>query len=301
MIAIDAMGGDFAPDVVVQGSLRCAKNKKIQIALFGVESIINEKLEKLDVDWVRHPISIFDTSQVIEMGEDPVRSVRKKTDSSLVRSVMSVVNGECSAVVSAGNSGALMVAALFLIGREPGVERVPIAGLLPGKEKPVVALDLGANADCKAHHLLQFAHLGIKAFPQLFGNENPRVGLLSNGSEVTKGSLLTKEVFVLLEKSGLNFVGNVEPNDIVNNNVDIVVTDGFSGNILLKSFEATAELCGKSWSDMLVDVLERKDALRGVGGILLGINKPAIVVHGNADARDIERAIVFALSVTSFK
>lgn len=301
MIAIDAMGGDFAPDIVVQGSLRCAKNKKIHIALFGVESVIREKLDKLDADWVRHPISIFDASQVIEMGEDPVRAVRKKVDSSLVRSVKSVISGECSAVVSAGNSGALMVAALFLIGRKPGVERVPIAGVLPGKDKPVLALDLGANADCKAHHLLQFAYLGVKAFPVLFGDENPRVGLLSNGSERYKGSLIAKEVFILLEKSDLNFVGNIEPNDIVNNNVDIVVTDGFSGNILLKSFESTAELCGKSWSDMLVDVLARKGILEGVGGILLGINKPAIVVHGNANARDIERAIVFASSIVRLK
>jgi len=284
MIAIDAMGGDFAPDAVLEGVVSCAKSSKIKICLFGPRGDLEKKLAKLDSAWEKLQISIIDAPEIIEMGEEPVRAVKKKRNSSLVKAVELVASGQCKAIVSAGNSGAVMIASLLLIGRKKGVERPALIGFVPAIEKPVLCLDLGANADCKAEHLYQFAHMGVEYAKETLGAQNPSVGLLSNGEEPKKGSLVTKGAFSMLEKSGLNFIGNVEPCHVLQNKADIVVSDGFSGNIMLKTLEAVASL-----------MLKNKCRLDDQGGaLLLGVKKTVIIVHGSALPDNIERAIKHA-------
>jgi glycerol-3-phosphate acyltransferase PlsX len=184
-----------------------------------------------------------------------------------------------------------MAASLFFIGRKKGVERPALVGLLPACNGPVVCLDIGANADCKPEHLCQFAHMGVEYARETLRLINPTVGLLSNGEESSKGSALTKQAFVELQKSGLNFIGNIEPGDVFQNKVDIVVCDGFAGNIFLKTFEAVLRLFGTGGCASAKEILYLEE--QG-GALLLGVKKPTIIVHGNASARVVERAILFA-------
>ena len=306
MIAVDAMGGDYAPEEIIQGALLAARSG-IAILLFGPEAEVTGHLDTLDPSWRSQPITVVDAPDVIGMGDEPIAAVRSKTNSSLVRAVASCKDGKASAVVSAGNSGALMAAALFILGRKEGVDRPPIAGLLPALHAPVLALDLGANADCKPHQLLQFAELGVAHAQSALGISEPRVGLLANGTEAGKGNALVREAHLLLVESGMDFVGNIEPNDVVNNKADVVVCDGFSGNILLKTMEATADLIKKtiapevkkSTDSGLVKVVgglfatvEKKLGIMEQGGAqLLGINGVVLVVHGNARADLLANAI----------
>lgn len=302
MIAIDAMGGDFAPDAVLDGALRYAREKTGQpICLFGPKDDLVRRLIDLDPSWENYSITISDVPEVIAMGDDPVASVREKKDSSLVRAVAAVADGSCSAVISAGNSGAMVAASIFLIGRKQGVERPALVGLLPGTSGPVVSLDLGANADCKPSYLLQFAQLGVAHAGEVLECQNPRVGLLSVGEEDAKGSLLTKKAFKLLRDSKLNFVGNVEPHHVFNNQVDVVVCDGFLGNVLLKTLEAVGALCcafvekkDAAYAQELRKLLHRYES---GGALLLGLKKPAFVVHGGASADGVKRAIEYAQGI----
>ena len=198
------------------------------------------------------------------MADEPVAAVRSKKDSSLLQAVNSVRNGECSAVISAGNSGAVMAAAVFVLGRQVGVQRPAIAGLLPAINGPVLALDLGANADCKPAYLVQFARMGRDHALRFLGKSNPRIALLSNGEEDGKGNALGKEVFELLrQEKEINFVGNIEPHDLILNKADVVVADGFSGNVLLKSMEATATLVKAIYKKSVQTFLaQQTDALK---------------------------------------
>lgn len=305
MIAIDAMGGDFAPDVVLRGVLNYVKSACVQqqICLFGPEAELRRRLSLIDPSWEELPIQLVDAQEHIDMGEEPVRAVKSKRDSSLVKAVESVAKGYCEAVISAGNSGAVMAASLFLIGRTKGVERPALVGLMPAKERPVVCLDLGANADCKARYLYQFAHLGAKYASDVLGIKDPSVGLLSVGEEPEKGSILTKEAFLLLKKSSLRFIGNVEPCHILQNKADVVVCDGFAGNVLLKTFEAVSSLCCRDVAkenQVLGEKLKKKFKIaEGGGALLLGIRKPSIVLHGSASASCVERAITFVNKIVS--
>jgi phosphate acyltransferase len=295
MIAVDAMGGDFAPEEVLRGVLRCAKSTDIDICLFGPDRELQERLTSLDPLWRSYRISIVDAQEIIGMGEEPVVAVRRKRMSSLVMAVESVANGQCDVVVSAGNSGAVMAASLFLIKMEEGIDRPALVGLIPAMNRPVICLDLGANTDCKAEHLFQFAHLGARYASGVHGIVNPSIGLLSNGEEPTKGSLVTKEVFAKLKGSSLNFIGNVEPYHILQNKADVVVCDGFAGNIFLKTLEAVAGFCCSIMERENKELLRKRLSLdKEAGALLLGIKKPVVVVHGNASAEVIERAILFA-------
>ena len=310
MVAIDAMGGDFAPHAICEGVIIAAK-LGIPLTLFGPQDTLQRILGDLDPLWQSYAISIVHAPDVIEMGEEPVQAVRKKPNASLVLAVSSVKNGICSSVISAGSSGALMAAATLILGRAPGVERPAIAGLLPtALGQPVVALDLGACVECKPSYLYQFAHLGVAYAQQVLGIKIPRVGLLANGSEDSKGNALTKEVFNLLKESSLAFVGNVEPQDIAHHKIDVLVCDGFSGNILLKSMEATAEvvvgvfmqqvqllehesdrLVGKK----LIKKIRESSVLADQGGApLLGVQGTVIVAHGNSNAQTMARGIALA-------
>jgi len=282
MIAVDAMGGDNAPQQIVMGALLAAKTQ-IPITLFGQEERLISILESLDSSWHQHDISICDAPEVIDMAEEPVSAVRKKRNSSIVQAIQKIAGNENCAFVSAGNSGAVMVAASFFLGCEPGVSRPAIIGELPTGNGKVLCLDIGANADCKPEYLLQFAYQGNRYAKKNFNLNSPRIALLSNGHEEGKGCLLVKQAFALLKKSDLNFVGNIEPAGIFKNQADVVVCDGFSGNILLKTIEAVQQ----SFS-------LKSGAIEGGGALLVGVNGTVVIAHGNADAQAIKNAILFA-------
>ncbi len=286
MIAVDAMGGDHAPDQIVKGVLLAAK-KQIPIMLFGQEQQLISILQSHDLSWQKYNILICNTTQIAEMAEEPSYVFRKKRDSSLIKAIEYVKNGICNAVVSAGNSGVIMFASTLILGRQDGIERPAIIGELPVCKKRVLCLDLGANADCKPEYLLQFAYLGDSQAKKVLGIENPRVALLCNGHEDGKGSILIRKAFELLKKSDLNFIGNIEPYGIFKNMTDVLVCDGFSGNILLKTIETLAEI----FSVKKYSLGQQKG-----GALLAGVNGNVVIAHGNADSKAIERAIVFAFN-----
>lgn len=286
MIAIDAMGGDYAPEQIVKGALQAAR-KNIPVMLFGNQPEIESILSKNDPLWRRLQISIKNCSEIIEMAEEPSFAVRKKNNSSLVKAVESVKEGQCRAVVSAGNSGALMVAASFILGRLDWVERPAIIAELPFLKNRVVCLDLGANSDCKPEYLLQFAYLGDLHAKDYLEIQRPRIALLSNGQEEGKGNTVIKQAFSLLKTSTLNFVGNVEPEMVFKNGADVIVCDGFSGNIFLK----TLETCEKFFGSKNVSFEKEMG-----GALLIGVKGTVIVAHGNSDANVMEKAILFAFN-----
>ena len=301
MIAIDVMGGDNAPLVVLQGAAEAAK-KGIAVRLHGPEDVIMPWLTQHVPAWRDLPISISPTNEIIGMDEEPVFAVRKKQNSSLVNAVKDVANGTCTAALSAGNSGAMMAASAIIIGRDVGIERPAIAGYVPTKKGLALALDLGANTECRPHHLVQFAYLGMVHAQEVMGIANPRIGLLSNGHEDSKGSAVGKEAFVLLrQEAALNFIGNIEPSDIFEHKVDVIVTDGFSGNVLLKTMEAVTELITSWHPEIAVDLDRRMVHTQCGGALLLGVKGTVIVCHGNADAKTMEQAITFAWNMTKNK
>lgn len=285
MIAVDALGGDFAPHAVLEGALRASRTR-IPVAIFGPAEKISAILDQLDATWKTLPITLVSTTEEIGMAEEPAMAVRRKRDSSLVRAVAAVADGTCSAVISAGNSGALMVAAMFILGKHEGIERPAIAGILPvSGDRSVVVLDLGGNTDCKASHLVHFAQLGVDyARSMSIGGHSPRVGLLCNGTEEGKGSILVKEVHQILKQSSHDFVGNLEPLDVLSGRTDVVVCDGFTGNIFLKTIEASGQLFEKAATTFSVPG----------GAQLLGVRGTVIVAHGNSNAASIQKAIQLA-------
>lgn len=303
MIALDVMGGDYAPDQIVIGALNAAK-KSIPLILVGPQEVMKELLYKHDVNWQNYPITLCDSVSVIAMDEDPVNAVRQKKDSSIVKIIELVKTGQANVAISAGNSGAVMVAASLILGRVDKLDRPAIAGLLPTSTgKKVLALDLGANTECRPNNLVQFAYLADDYARNILDIPNPRIALLSNGQEDCKGSLVTKEAFSLLKNSKLNFVGNIEPFDIFDHKADIVVSDGFSGNIFLKTLEGAFELLAKlvkkdaerkkifdsKICDFVYDTA--KSVLYSGGAVLLGVKGNVIICHGNSTAEVIENTI----------
>ena len=309
MIAVDAMGGDNAPTQIVKGVLSAARNA-IPIMLVGQKQLLIRELAAIDPSWENYPITLVDAQDVIGMGEKAIEAVRSKRDSSLVKAVGCVASGAARAVVSAGNSGAFMAAATFVLGRQEGVDRPAIAAWLPARTGKVLALDLGATTDCKATNLVQFAHLGHDHIIKSLDISAPRVALLSVGEERNKGSLIVREAFELLERSTLNFVGNIEPGDLVKGKADVVVCDGFSGNVMLKTMEATASLLYASVTDqiakrgekseqgdLVVSLARQLDTLGSSGALLLGVKGTVVVLHGRADADAVEKGILKAHSL----
>lgn len=311
MIAVDAMGGDHAPQVVVHGALEAAK-KNINIGLFGDEGQMQHLLSQADSSWNSYPISLFHCSQSIGMGEEPTTSILKKTDSSLVRAFQEVQKGNAQAVISAGNSGAALVGGIFIIGRAEGILRPALGNFLPTKNGSIFCIDLGANTDCKAEFLEQFALMGHLYVQKMKGIAQPRVALLSNGHEPYKGNKLVKDSFERLGRLPINFVGNLESRDIFDDHADVIVSDGFVGNIMLKAIQGTAQAmnswikdeAGKlPWYRKLAfavgkpvfTALRQKTSYADKGGaLLLGLNNPLIVAHGCANAQAIENAIIMA-------
>lgn len=236
-IAIDAMGGDNAPDAIVQGAVEAAKQwSDVELTLVGDEARLKPLLTGAPGN-----VRIHHASETIEAEDEPVRAVRRKKDSSMVVAGMLVKQGQAQAMISAGNTGALMATGLLIVGRIPGIERPALAPMLPSMEGDgTLALDLGANMDASAHHLLQYAIMGSIYRSRVDGLQRPRVGLLNVGTEAGKGNELTKEAYPLLEEAPVRFVGNVEARDVLKGACDVIVCDGFAGNIMLKSVEGAA-------------------------------------------------------------
>ena len=309
IIAVDAMGGDQAPQEVVKGAVEAFRRRCGEIALVGREGAIRAELAKYRV---KDPgLSIVNASEVVELDDSPIQSVRQKPDSSIVVGMNLLQRGEASAFVSAGNSGAIMAAALFILGRIEGIERPALSHFYSTPQHSALLLDVGANADCKPSYLVQFAQMGSVYMEKVFGVERPRVGLLSNGGEENKGNQLVRESHRLLKDTSLNFVGNVEGNDIANGVADVIVIDGFTGNVVLKTGEGLGEMVLRSLKQasvrrphLKISALLLGSALRHVlagldyaehgGAPLLGVNGNVIKAHSRSDARAIENAIFIA-------
>jgi glycerol-3-phosphate acyltransferase PlsX len=302
-VAVDAMGGDFAPGEVVRGALRVAvqSNFSDEIVLVGDESAIRSELA-LITGSVPVGISVVHASESIGMHEHPVQAMKYKRDSSLVVCAKLVRDGRVDATFSAGNTGAAMAIALYDIGRIPGIDRPAIATMLPTIKGPTLLLDAGAMMDCSPQHLLQFALLGSIYANKVQHLFNPTVGLLNVGSEPGKGNDLTKAAYKLLSESSLNFFGNVEGKDVFEHTTDVVVCDGFVGNVLLKASEGAFELISNllpnsERSDEGGDsstLLAKFDYAETGGAPLLGVDGVAFVGHG----RSKERAIASAIRAT---
>ncbi|PHR30601.1 MAG: phosphate--acyl-ACP acyltransferase [Desulfotalea sp.] len=310
-IALDAMGGDHGSKELIAGALLAIQETDLTVSLVGDENVLRSHLETLDPDSkTADLLHIVHASQVVEMDEHPVNAVRKKKDSSIVVAFDLVRRGEADAMVSAGNSGATMTAAIRKLGRLEGVARPGIASIFPTRKKPVVLMDIGANVDCKALHLYQFAVMA-SALSRVHGMERPKVGLLSIGEETGKGNSLVKETYSLLENSSLNFIGNVEGRDIFQGEVDVIVCDGFVGNICLKVSEGLADAAMimlrdeimKSWLAKIGYLLARNafrsfkkrvDYAEYGGAPLLGIDGIGIVCHGKSSAHAIKNAVIEA-------
>jgi phosphate acyltransferase len=312
IIAVDASGGDYAPNEVIKGAVMAAEEyQDIEIILVGKKSLIH-------VTAARHMkksgITIVDASQVIEADEHPLKAVMNKPDSSIVVGVNLLKEGKAQAFVSAGNTGALFGAALLNLGKIEGIERPAICTILDMTANlPVVFLDAGANADCKPQYLLQFAQMGSSFAKRVIGIESPRVGLLSNGTEDTKGNKLVIESHELLKNADLNFIGNIEANEITRGRADVIVTDGFTGNIVIKTMEGLGDavqnfkqlwrgiykayhIHGSALAQSIgLDSWAKKLDFSEYGGAcLLGVRGNVIKAHGRSHARAIKNAIHLA-------
>jgi glycerol-3-phosphate acyltransferase PlsX len=305
-IALDVMGGDHGPAPAIEGALQAAQECDVEVVLVGDKATLTDECHRLGCTDPR--LSIRHASQVVEMHESPATVARKKRDSSIWVATELVKNGEASAVVSPGNTGASMVASFFLLGLTKGVERPAIATSLPTLTGTAIMLDVGANVDCTAQHLVQFAIMGNEYGRYLFGKPNPRVGLLSIGEEDGKGNEVTKEAFKVLKTSPLNFIGNIEGRDVYSGNADVVVCDGFIGNVALKISEGVAdtikklllkEISGSFFGRLaypliakpLLNLKKKIDYAEFGGAPLLGVNGITMICHGRSSAKAIKNAI----------
>ncbi len=307
-IAVDAMGGDFAPYEIVDGAVEAAKGLSdiSSIILVGDKAKIEKELERHKE--IPGKIHIFHASETVEMAETPALAIRKKKDNSISRAMDLVKKGEADAALSAGNTGAMVVAATLKLRTLEGIERPAIATPMPTPEKPFILIDAGANTDCTASMLAQFAVMGHVYSKELFKIEKPLIGLMSVGTEETKGNEITKEAFQILSNSKLNFKGNIEGHDLFEGKIDVVVCDGFVGNVILKTSESVAHAVGK-WikkgffanpiralgalllRGALKDMKRHMDPELYGGAPLLGVNGTCIISHGASSSRAIYHAI----------
>lgn len=304
-IALDGMGGDLAPAATVLGALEALE------VLPDAHILLVGDSELMDVPPHKR-LSVVKTSEVIGMDEHPAQAVRAKPGASIPMAVRLVKEGAANAVVSAGNTGAVMAASLLILGRQRGVGRPAIATVIPTRGRPLVSLDMGATADCKAEHLLQFAHMGAAYAQVVLGVEEPRVGLLNIGEEAEKGSTLAQEAHALMvNEEALHFAGNVEGQHLLHGDLDVLVTDGFTGNVVLKVLEGAAEslfsqlrlelqadvrgrAAGLLARPALVRLKRRLDYEEHGGAPLLGVAGVSVIAHGRSSARAIARACAAA-------
>jgi len=317
-VAIDAMGGDHAPFSIVEGAVLAHKafGNKVNLILVGDSGVINNELQKLKA--LDFPIRIVHSDEVIGMGDEPAESVRRKKNSSIVVGLELQKKGECDAFISAGNTGAVMAASLLTLGRLKGVNRPAIGTFFPSERGRTLVLDVGANSDCKAINLYQFALMGAIYFSRMFDNDRPVVGLLSIGEEKSKGNELTLESHKMISAADLNFTGNLEGRDILKGKADVVVCDGFVGNIILKFAESINSFLRKSISRKIKvnpfakvgalllkpafsDLRKKLDYAEYGGAPLLGVNGVSIICHGGSSAKAIKNAVVMARTMVAEK
>ncbi|MEE8419246.1 MAG: phosphate acyltransferase PlsX [Dehalococcoidales bacterium] len=312
IIAVDATGGEHAPHEIVKGAIKAAKEYEVEVALVGRKEILyvlaGRHLGKLGM-------SIIDAGQVVGPHESPVEAIRGKPDSSIVIGTNLVKDGSASAFVSAGNTGAVLYSALFILGKIKGIERPAIGSLINiNTNTPVLLIDAGANAECRPNHLVQFAQLGTTYIREVFGVTSPSVGLLNNGEEEKKGNRLTQESHQALKQANINFIGNVEGQEIAMGTTNIIVTDGFTGNVVLKTIEGMStnwldslgqagQIFSKAYSlpskalhrDVGIDSWSKRLDYREYGGsCLLGVEGNIIIAHGRSRAKAIKNAIGLA-------
>lgn len=317
-IAIDAFGGDFSPSEIIKGATAALSHaNNFEIVLFGDEGIINSELENLTFDKSR--VTVVDAKEIITNEESPTTAIKTKKDSSLVKAFDYLVkNEDAKALVSAGSTGAVLTGAFMKLGRIKGISRPALAPVLPTVDgNGVVLCDCGANVDCKPQQLLHFGYMGSAFASAMLGVENPRVALLSNGAEEGKGNELTKESYDLLKSSSLNFKGNCEARDILSGNFDVVVADGFNGNIALKSAEGTANaifdilkssikeggIRAKLGAGLLLPALKvlkkKMDYNENGGACFLGVKKVIVKSHGASKAKSISASVIQAVQLVN--
>jgi len=311
IIAVDAAGGEYAPHEVVKGAVKAAQDYDVGIALVGKKDMLHVQvgryLKKLD-------ITVVDATQTITDHESPVEAVTNKPDSSIMAGINLVKSGKASAFVSAGNTGAVLYSSLLGLGRIEGIERPAIATIINiNIPSPALLIDSGANANCRPKYLVQFARLGSIYSREVLGVANPRIGLLNNGEEEGKGNRLMQETYNLLKETELNFIGNIEGHGIVRGGADVVVTDGFTGNIVLKTLEGLGDTflklrnVGQVFANArhmqsrhqlfdtgLGSLVRRIDYRESGGACLLGVNGNVIISHGRSQAKAIRNAIGLA-------
>ena len=311
-VAVDAMGGDNAPEQIVKGAVEAVNaNREIKVFLVGKEPVIKEELAKYTYDMTQ--VEVVHASEVIETAEPPVMAIRKKKDSSIVKALYMVKEGSCDAFVSSGSTGAVLVGGQVSVGRIRGVERPPLAPLIPTENGVSLLIDCGANVDARPSHLVQFARMGSIYMESIMGIKNPRVGIVNIGAEEEKGNALVKETFPLLKEcQDINFIGSVEARDIPAGVADVVVCEAFTGNVVLKLYEGVgATLIKKVKSGMMTSLRSKlgallvKPALKSTlksfdvqeygGAPLLGLNGLVVKTHGSATSIEIKNTILQCL------
>lgn len=317
-VAVDAMGGDNAPKEIVKGALLAAEERKdIRVILVGQEDVIRKIIKEEGKD--ENLVDIVNATEVIETGEPPVLAIRKKKDSSMVVGMKLVRDGKADAFCSAGSSGAVLVGGQLIVGRIKGVERPPLAPLIPTEKGPALLIDCGANVDARPSHLVQFAQMGSVYMEHVVGIKNPRVGLINIGTEEEKGNALTKGTLPLLKECpGINFVGNVESREIPHGAADVYVTEAFTGNVILKLYEGLAmtlfsnlkkgiysttrsKIGGLLIKPALKKTLKVFDVKHYGGAPLLGLKGLVVKTHGTANAEIVRTTIFQCVTFTEEK
>lgn len=305
-IIVDAMGGDNAPKEIIKGSMLAAEEYGADIVFVGNEKIILQCAEENSVDLKNS--EIVNASGVITMHDDAKSVLKEKCDSSMAVGFALLNEGRGDAFVSAGNTGAVTVGATFITKRIKGIKRPAIASVMPSAKKPILLMDCGANAECRAEFLYQFGLMGSLYMKHILKYDNPSVALANNGEEETKGTPLVKEAYELMKNAPYNFIGNIEGRQIPFGDADVIVADGFTGNIILKTYEGVAKVLMNSIKEAFtrntlsklcylgvkpgIDSMKTQFDYKEYGGaVLLGVNKPVVKAHGSADARTFKNAV----------
>jgi len=308
-VVLDAMGGDHAPGEIVKGAMDALSEREdIQIILVGQEDVITEELEKHI--YRKEQVTVVNATEVIETAEPPVMAIRKKKDSSIVVGMNMLKNKEADAFISAGSSGAILVGGQVIVGRIKGIERPPLAPLIPTEKGASLLIDCGANVDARPSHLIQFAQMGSIYMEHVMGIKNPKVAIVNIGAEEEKGNALVKETFPLLKEcSDINFVGSIEARDIPHGDADVIVCEAFTGNVILKLYEGVAStLIGTIKQGLMANLQSKigalfiKSSLKGTlkkfnvsqygGAPLLGLNGLVVKTHGSAKALEVKNTII---------
>ena len=317
-ILLDAMGGDNAPDANIKGAVQAINKVKAEVVLVGKEEVIRSKIKEFygkEMEEISDRLKIKNATETIEMEDQPTVAIRHKKDSSMVVGFRMLKEGEGDVFISAGNSGALLTGATLIVGRIKGIDRPALAGILPAYNSQLLLIDAGSNTNCKPINLLQFAQMSSIYLKNTYGIKAPAIGLLNIGTEETKGNDLVKESYKLLkensEKLGINFVGNVEGRDAFSGKIDAIVTDGFTGNVFLKTTEGVGKFVKRTLTESLTRNLLAKilsvPALPAIkrfskamdyksygGALFLGVKKPVVKAHGSSDALLFEYTIIQA-------